>query len=254
MRVIAAAPALALLCACSAWVSDKRVRTGFYSRDTYEGCMRANYAKPERWEDFPEVDRACVDWASDIYDNGPDSRVVCNTFGATTVCNVHNAPPPASMPKKKQPEPAPALAAPAVTVQPSTTETPADPAAAERRERATADAKTAPPWSCFEGTIGGLPTGWCATTIDACRAEAGGLAKTDGARITRDCQPQPLAACIAATSVLQAKRQVDCFATFAGCETYRAHLVAGTDYSEVSQCEATPTSWVSTSRAPVSPF
>jgi hypothetical protein len=134
----------------------------------------------------------------------------------------------------------------AIPDEPRSSDTPGSDGAtsAERRQRAIDAAKNAPPWSCFEGTIGGLPTGWCAGGHDECTGEARAFAEMDGAKLMRDCQPQPLAACIAATSVLQAKRQVDCFATFAACEAYRTRVLSSSDHSDVSDCESAPTSWI----------
>jgi hypothetical protein len=129
----------------------------------------------------------------------------------------------------------------------------ADAVRAERLRRATSDAKSASPWSCFVGSIASQPTGWCTTTPESCSAEAQGFAKMQGATLSQECKPQPLAACVSATSVLQSKQQHDCFAAFVGCEAYRAHLLRGSDFTGVTECEPTPTSWVSQG-APASPF
>lgn len=136
------------------------------------------------------------------------------------------------------------------TAQPST---PPESSAA-RQARAAAVAKVAPPWWCYEGSLGSFPTGSCTKTAEACKREADGFAKGDQAKIIRSCAAQPLAACVGATKVLQATHQVDCFATFVGCEAVRAQLQSGVDYSGVTECEATPTSWVSEPSTAPSPF
>jgi hypothetical protein len=131
---------------------------------------------------------------------------------------------------------------------------PAVEAPADRREQAAAIAKVAAPWWCFEGTIGSLPTGWCAQSAEVCKAEIDGFAKLDQARVSRICAAQPLAACVGATKVLLSTRQVDCFATFAGCESFRTHLQSGADYSGVTSCEGMPTPWVPARPTASSPF
>lgn len=123
----------------------------------------------------------------------------------------------------------------------------------DRASRATAIGRVSPPWWCFEGTIGSAPTGWCAQTPEACGTEARSFATTEQAKVTRGCEAQPLAACVRATKVLQSTRQVDCFATFAGCEALRAHMLSSSDYTDVTTCDGTPTSWVGP-KAAVSPF
>jgi hypothetical protein len=129
---------------------------------------------------------------------------------------------------------------------------PSESAASDRQQRADAIAKSAPPWWCFEGSVGTSPTGWCAQASDACTSELTGFTKTQHATVTRGCEPQPLAACVGATQVLRSARQVDCFTSFAGCEAFRAHLRSGADFSGVTTCESTPTSWVAPKAA--SPF
>ena len=145
-------------------------------------------------------------------------------------------------------QPPPAAAAQTQPSGPPTGET-----AADRQARATAVGRVSPPWWCFEGTIGSLPTGWCAQTADACKTEAQSFAKTEQAKVTRGCESQPLAACVSATKVLKSTSQIDCFASFAGCDAMRTHLLGSSDYSGVTACEGTPTPWV-TPKSIVSPF